>query len=671
MTSQITSEIEQLREQVRFHDRKYYVEAKPEITDLEYDRLLQRLVQLEKAHPELITPDSPTQRIGDAPVPHLEQVPHRVPMLSIENTYSLEELLDFGQKTEKALGGPAEWVVELKVDGVAVSIIYEEGLLARALTRGNGTVGDDITHNIRTIPDIPLRLSGGEFPPLLEIRGEIYMRNQDLVTLNQRQAAAGLEPYANTRNVTAGSIRLLDPRICAERNLHVYCHGTGYCEGLQSATHMQFLELVGALGLPPTPHVRCFPSIAAAAEYCQSVIEELGDLDFEVDGLVVKLNRFDQREQLGARSKSPRWVAAYKWEKYEAPTRLDAIELQVGKTGAVTPVAILQPVELAGTTVSRASLHNAEEIARKDIRIGDTVIVEKAGKIIPHIVRVEKHLRSGQETGFEFPDNCPACNEPLLQDEGGVYIRCPNWGCPAQVRERLRFFASRPAMDIEGLGDKLVDQLVAAELVRDYGDLYRLQRPELLKLDRMGEKSADKLLAAIASSKQRGLERLLTGLSIRHVGTTVAKILAKRFQTLDQLAAATAEELSQVDEIGTVIAESVAQFFRSPVGQSIVDDFRQLQLDFAATAPHVPQLSKKLAGQIVVVTGTLPSLSREEAHQLVEQHGGKTSGSVSKKTTLLLAGDEAGSKLQKAQELGIRILDETEFRALLEESARQ
>ncbi|MFN5710040.1 MAG: NAD-dependent DNA ligase LigA [Planctomycetota bacterium] len=666
MTSQSAREIEQLREQIRFHDRKYYVEAQPVISDLEYDRLLQRLRQLELAHPELVTPDSPTQRIGDAPVPHLEQVAHRVPMLSIENTYSLEELIEFGTKTEKSLGGPAEWVVELKIDGVAVSIIYEQGQLLRALTRGNGTVGDDITHNVRTIPDIPLRLSGESVPPLLEIRGEVYMRNEDLVTLNQRQATAGLEPYANTRNVTAGSIRLLDPRICAERNLHVFCHGTGYCEGLEATTHMQFLDLVAALGLPPTPHVRCFSSISAAAEYCQTVIEELADLDFEVDGLVVKLNRFDQREQLGARSKSPRWVAAYKWEKYEAPTQLEMIELQVGKTGAITPVANLKPIELAGTTVSRASLHNAEEITRKDIRIGDTVIVEKAGKIIPHIVRVEKHLRSGNETVFEFPRTCPACGELLVQDEGGVYIRCPNWNCPAQIRERLRFFASRPAMDIEGLGDKLVEQLVSAGLVRNYGDLYRLDKAQLLQLDRMGEKSAEKLLGAIAASKQRGLERLLTGLSIRHVGTTVARILAKRFQTLDRLAAQTAEELSQVDEIGTVIAESVAQFFRSPVGQEIVRDFRELELDFSAATTQAPLLSDKLAGQIVVVTGTLPSLSRDEAHALIEQHGGKTSGSVSKKTTLLLAGEEAGSKLQKAKDLGVKIVDEAEFRALLE-----
>jgi len=667
MTSKLQKEIEQLREEIRYHDRKYYVEARPEITDLEYDRLMQKLVKLEQEHPDLVTADSPTQRVGDAPVSYLQQVAHRVPMLSIENTYSLEELLDFGTKTEKALGGEAEWVVELKVDGVAVSIIYEDGILARALTRGNGTVGDDITHNIRTIADVPLKLTGEQIPPLLEIRGEVYMRNEDLVTLNERQTAAGLDTYANTRNVTAGSIRLLDPRLCAERNLHVFCHGTGYCEGLTVQTHMQFLELVAALGLPPTPNVKCFSSIKAAAEHCQSIVEELHELDFEVDGLVIKLNRFDQRDQLGARSKSPRWVAAYKWEKYEAPTELESIELQVGKTGAITPVANLKPVELAGTTVSRASLHNAEEIARKDIRVGDTVIVEKAGKIIPHIVRVEKHLRKGNEKAFRFPSTCPVCDSPLSQDEGGVYIRCTNWDCPAQVKERIRFYASRPAMDIEGLGDKLVEQLVTAKLVTDYGDLYRLSRPDLLKLERMGEKSADKLLTAIAESKQRGLERLLTALSIRHVGTTVAKILAKRFRTLDRLAEATAEELSSVDEIGEVIARSVADFFRSSTGQNIVNDFRELGIDFSATSQATPQLSQKLAGQVVVVTGTLPTLSREEAHALIEQHGGKPASSVSRKTNLLVAGEAAGSKLQKAEELNIPIVDEAAFRKLLEE----
>jgi DNA ligase (NAD+) len=667
MTTKLQKEIEQIREEIRYHDRKYYVEAEPEISDLEYDRLMQKLVKLEQEHPDLVTADSPTQRVGDAPVTYLQQVAHRVPMLSIENTYSLEELLDFGTKTEKALGGEAEWVVELKVDGVAVSIIYEDGVLARALTRGNGTTGDDITHNIRTIADVPLKLTGEEIPPLLEIRGEVYMRNEDLVILNERQTAAGLDTYANTRNVTAGSIRLLDPRLCAERSLRVFCHGTGYCQGLTAQTHMQFLQLVASLGLPPTPNVKCFSSIKAAADHCKSIVEELHELDFEVDGLVVKLNRFDQRDQLGARSKSPRWVAAYKWEKYEAPTQLESIELQVGKTGAITPVANLKPVELAGTTVSRASLHNAEEITRKDIRVGDTVIVEKAGKIIPHIVRVEKHLRTGKEKPFRFPTVCPVCESPLSQDEGGVYIRCTNWNCSAQVRERIRFYASRPAMDIEGLGDKLVDQLVSSGLVTDYGDLYRLTRENLLSLDRMGERSADKLLAAIEDSKQRGLERLLTALSIRHVGTTVAKVLANQFRNLDRLAEVTEEELSTVNEIGKVIAKSVAEFFRSSVGRNAVADFRELGIDFSATNQVAPQLSQKLVGKTVVVTGTLPTLSREEAHALIEQHGGKPGSSVSRKTSLLLAGEAAGSKLQKAGELNIPVLDEAAFRKLLDE----
>lgn len=667
MEPDVARQIETLRQQIREHDRRYYVDADPIISDLEYDRLLRQLQDLEAAHPEWISADSPTQRIGDAPLESLNQVAHRLPMLSIENTYSLEELREFGQKTETALGGPVEWVVELKIDGVAVSIIYEDGILARALTRGNGAVGDDITHNIRTIPDVPLKLIGDSIPQILEVRGEVFMRNADLVALNERQAAAGLEPYANTRNVTAGSIRLLDPRICAERNLHVYCHGTGYCQGLSVNTHRDFLDRIGQFGLPPTPQVTVCPSISAAAEHCQQRIEQLHELDFEVDGLVVKLNDFSLREKLGARSKSPRWVVAFKWEKYEASTKLENIELQVGKTGAITPVAHLRPVELAQTIVSRASLHNAEEIARKDIRIGDTVIVEKAGKIIPHIVRVERHLRNGSEVEFRFPERCPECDGPLTRDDGGVYIRCTNWNCPAQLRERIRFFASRQAMDIEGLGDKLVEQLVAAGRVKTYGDLYRLRQEQLVELDRMGERSAKKLIEGIQASKSRGMERLLTALSIRHVGTTVAKILARRFRNLDALAAAPADVLSQTDEIGNVIAESVAQFFRSAIGQGTLDDFRQLGLNFEAVEAAAGSASQKLAGRTVVVTGTLPTLSREQAHALIEQHGGKPGSSVSSKTAYLLAGDEAGSKLQKAQSLGIPVLNEAEFRALLDD----
>jgi DNA ligase (NAD+) len=471
MNDGASARIDELRRMIRHHDRKYYVDAEPEISDREYDQLLSELRSLEKAHPELVTDDSPTRRIGDEPVSQLRSVAHRVPMLSIDNTYSVDELREFGRRVVKTLGhDPVEWVVELKVDGVAVSLIYEQGRLVRGITRGNGRVGDDITHNVRTITELPLRLLGDRVPELLEVRGEIYMTNSDLVALNERQRERGEPAYANTRNVTAGSVRVLDPRICAERKLRVFCHGVGYCQGLTATSHMEFLAELRRLGLPLTPHVACLPDFDAAIAHCDGMVERLHELDFEVDGLVLKINRFDQRERLGTTSKSPRWLIAYKFEKYEATTRLRAISVQVGKTGTITPVAELESVQLAGTTVSRASLHNADEIARKDVRVGDVVVVEKAGKIIPHVVRVEKHQRPPDLKPFQFPTTCPQCQTALVQDEGGVYIRCPNPACPAQLKERLRYFASRNAMDIRGLGDKLVDQLVSRRLVANYGD---------------------------------------------------------------------------------------------------------------------------------------------------------------------------------------------------------
>ena len=662
----IEKKIEELRREIRQHDRKYYVEAAAEISDLEYDRLLKQLTQWEQENPGLVSPDSPTQRVGDSAVPYLDQVEHTVPMLSIDNTYSLEELVEFGQKTEEALGGPAEWVVELKIDGVAATLIYEDGLLVRALTRGNGRVGDDITHNIRTVADVPLRLSTDSPPARLEVRGEIYMTNQELVQLNERQEQADQPPFMNTRNVTAGSIRLLDPRICASRNLRLFCHGTGYCEGLRSNNHLDFLKEIGSYGLPPTPDVKGANSIKKTAVYCEQLIEWVPELDFEVDGLVIKLNRFDQREQLGSRSKSPRWLIAYKWEKYEAITQLNSIEVQVGKTGAVTPVANLEPVELAGTIVSRASLHNADEIARKDIRVGDTVVVEKAGKIIPHIVRVEKHERKTDALPqYEFPVDCPECGSALVKDEGGVYIRCTNLQCPAQVKERIRYFATRNAMDIEGLGDKLVDQLVAHSLVGQYGDLYRLTAEQLMALERMGKKSSENLVQAIESSKSRGLARLLNGLSMRHVGITVARVLAEHFGNLEKLRKASKEELAEVDEVGEIIAVSVYDYLQSDFGRETVDDLVALGLKVDQETSETESLGDQLRGKTFVVTGTLSRYTRDEIKQLILQHGGKTSSSISGKTDYLIAGEKAGSKKAKAESLGVAILDEQDFHDLL------
>ncbi len=666
MADRPEDKIAALRNEIRYHDRKYYVEAAPEISDRDYDRLVERLKELERQHPVLITPDSPTQRIGDQPVEGLTPVAHRVPMLSIDNTYTVEELRKYGERVAKLLPDETvQWVVELKIDGVALELVYENGLLVRGVTRGNGRTGDDVTHNVRTLAGVPLRLTTNDPPAVLEVRGEVYMTNPDLVRLNEEQQARGEPVYANSRNCAAGSIRLLDPRICAMRHLRLFCHGVGYVEGLKSKNHMEFLAEIGSYGLPPTPNVECFDSFAAAVDHCEERIDRLHELDFEVDGLVLKVNSFDQRERLGSTSKSPRWLIAYKFEKYEGTTRLRDIRVQIGKTGAITPVADLEPVELAGTTVTRASLHNADEIQRKDIRVGDVVVVEKAGKVIPHIVRVEKHERTESLSEFIFPTRCPDCDTPLVKDEGGVYIRCPNPECPAQLKERIRYFASRNAMDIEGLGDKLVDQLVESKLVRAYGDLYRLQTQQLLELERMGTRSAEKLLAGVEASKTRGLARLLNGLSIRHVGARVAVVLAETFGSIEDLQKAGVEDLSETMEIGPVIAESVHAFLQSDFGRVTIADLASAGVDM--TAPRKPKTvpTGPLAGKTIVVTGTLQHYGRDEIKGLISQHGGRAAASVSKNTDFVVAGEKAGSKLDKARELGVTVLTEQEFEALI------
>ena len=667
MAPSIAQEVEALRDEIRHHDRKYFVEANPDISDIEYDRLMERLRKLEAAHPDLHSPDSPTQRVGEQPVENLTSVEHRVPMLSIDNTYSAEEVRKYADRIAKLLPGETiEWVVELKVDGVAATVIYQNGGLTQALTRGNGVVGDDITHNIRTVKDIPLRLTSDRAPVRLEVRGEIYMTNSDLVELNRRQEKQGEPTFANTRNVTAGSIRLLDPRKCAQRPLHMFCHGVGETKELKAETHMDFLKELREYGLPTTPYVECFDSIETVLGHCDSLVERLHTLNFEVDGLVIKVNRFDQRKRLGSTAKSPRWMIAYKIEKYEAVTQLNEIRVQIGKTGAVTPVAELEPVELAGTTVSRASLHNAEEIERKDIRPGDTVVVEKAGKIIPHIVRVELHKRKGSPAKFKFPTSCPKCNTPLKKDDGGVYIRCPNFDCPAQLKERIRYFASRNAMQIEGLGEALIDQLIDQGLVATYGDLYRLQKKQLTALERVGSKSADNLLSQIDASRKRGLARLLNALSIRHVGRNVAILLADRFGTLEAIRNCSVDELAEVNEIGEIIARSVYDFLHSPQGEKIVVDLSAVGVELKAIETATTSGSQ-LEGKTCVVTGTLTEYTRDEIHALIAQHGGRAASSVSAKTDFLIAGEKAGSKLEKAKKLGVPVLSESDFSSLLAE----
>jgi DNA ligase (NAD+) len=664
----VEQQIAELRDEIREHDRRYYVEAAPTISDLEYDKLLARLKQLEAAHPEQVTSDSPTQRVGDQPLEELDHVQHRVPMLSMDNTYSLEELKKYGDRTAKLL--PEEeiaWVVELKIDGVAVALTYENGLFVRGATRGDGFVGDDITHNLRTVMGVPLRLSGKDIPPSVEVRGEVYMLNADLAELNARQTKAGLKLYANTRNSAAGSIRLLDPKICAQRHLRFFAHGVGYIEGLPTDSHWQFLQLIRSWGVPTTPLAKRFDTFDAAVNHCQSVIGRLHEFDFEVDGLVLKVDRFDQRDRLGATSKAPRWLVAYKFEKYEATTKVNDIFITVGKSGALTPTADLQPVQIAGTTVSRVGLHNAEEIARKDIRVGDTIVVEKAGKIIPHVVRVEKHLRPAGAKEFVYPTKCPVCGTAVEKDEAGVYIRCPNFLCPAQLGERLLYFCSRSAMDIEGVGDKLAYQLIESGLVREFADLYDLTEEKLTELERMGSKSAQKLIANIEASKLRGLSRLLNALCIRHVGARVAKTLAEHFGSMDELLAASQDDLSNVEDVGPVIAESVYEFLHGTHGQRAVGKLQSAGVKMTAPkkSPETAATAGPLSGKTLVVTGTLQKYKREEIESLITQYGGHAASSVSKKTDFLVAGEKAGSKLIKARSLGVAVISEAEFDILI------
>jgi DNA ligase (NAD+) len=665
MTDTVENRIEALRRKIEYHNYKYYIEDNPEIPDLEFDRLLKELQDLESKHPELIAPDSPTQRIGGKPIEGFRTVTHGVPMLSIENTYNEEEVREFDARIRRLLEGETpQYVVEHKIDGVSASLLYENGRFMLGLTRGDGTRGDDITHNLRTVRDIPLRLLAPpeRVPGVLEIRGEVYMTNTELSRLNQLQAERAERVFANCRNAAAGSLKLLDPRQSAQRVLRFFAHSEGQLSGLSLAAHDAFLTLLRGFGVPVVPHSRPFDTITDVLNYCKETLEARGGLDYETDGVVIKVNSFSQRQQLGATSKSPRWVIAYKVELWQSSTQIQDIHVQVGKTGILTPVAELQTVEIAGTKVSRVNLHNADEIARKDIRIGDSVIVEKAGKIIPHVVRVELEKRSGVESPYRFPTKCPACEGEVGRDEGGVYIRCLNPSCPAQLKERLRFFASRRAMDIEGLGPALIDQLVDQGIVKSLADIYALTAEQLAALERMGEKSAQNLIEGIQASKQRGLTRLLTALGIRHIGERNARLLAAEFGNIHELMSVPEERLAKIPGVGPIVAESVHSFFRSHAGIKTIRSLEDHKLDMSdPMSGKKTKGSSRFAGKTFVVTGTMVRFSRTEMEERIRQLGGKTASSVSRNTDYVVAGSNPGSKLEKARELGIEILSEEDL----------
>ncbi len=669
MPQSVEEEVDFLRKSIRRHNRLYYVESAPEISDLEFDNLLKRLEQLEKEHPHLDRPDSPTHKVGGEPIEGFETVQHRLPMLSIDNVYNEESVLEFDQRLRKLTEiDELEYTVEYKIDGVALALIYENGTLVQGLTRGDGRNGDDITHNARTVGGVPLRLESENPPELLEVRGEAYISNTDFAQLNEVQASKGLEAFKNTRNTTSGALKLLDPKLCAARNVRFLAHGIGAHEGTGINTHIEYLSILKTWGIPPTPHVEARKGIKAVLQLCHELMENIHTLNFEVDGLVIKVNQFPLRNELGNTSKSPRWLIAYKWERYEAITKIESIEIQVGKTGTLTPVAHLTPVEIAGTTVSRSSLHNRDEIERLGVMIGDQVVVEKAGKIIPHVVRVEKHLRDGGEEVFNFPTSCPECGSDVAQDEGGVYIRCLNLTCPAQLREGLRYFASRSAMDIDGMGIKVIEQLIDANLLSSFSGVYHLKdhTDQLLELERMGTRSVENLLEGIEASKSQPLWRLLTALNIRFVGRTNSRLLEKKFGTMDVIAEQTEEALANVDEIGPITAKSVYDFFRSEFGRCMISEFRECGLNFGTPLPEPTGDENDAEEPILenkkfVVTGTLEHYTRDEIKEIILQNGGKVSGSISKNTNYLVAGENAGSKLTKAAKLGVEVIGEDQL----------
>lgn len=656
--------------QIKKHDQLYYQQAAPEISDAEYDRLYRELVDLEKAYPDMARPDSPTQKVGGAPLKEFTQIPHRAPMLSLDNTYSEEEVAAFFVRLEKLLPGEAiRTTIEPKVDGVAISLLYEEGVLKHAATRGDGSMGDDVTQNVRTIKSIPTRLKGREYPALIEVRGEIYLPKAKFAEINEERQSEGEAAFANPRNAAAGSLKQLDPKIVARRGLAGVFYGIGVMErGTIWKSHKEAIAGMKAAGLPVHSDVW----EASSVEDVLGAIHELDgkrhDYAFETDGAVIKLDAFSQREAVGFTAKSPRWAMAYKYQAEQAETILLNITVQVGRTGVLTPVAELKPVFVSGSTVARATLHNEEEIARKDIRVGDTVVIEKAGEVIPAVVEVRKELRKPDAVPFLMPTLCPACRTPVVRDTGLVAIRCLNPSCPAQVRRRMEHFASRGAMDIDGLGEAMVEQLVERGLATSIAAIYKLSVVKLAMVPRTGEKSIANLLKAIETSKSRPLWRLLFGLGILHVGVTSARALAEAFETLDRLMGATEEELLRLPDVGPVVAPAIVQHFSRPETREMIEQLRAVGLNFGELDERRPQAAAggKLEGTWVI-TGTL-SAPRDQIAEQIREHGGKVTDSVSKKTTYLLAGAEAGSKLEKAKKLGVKVLGETEFRAMVSAS---
>lgn len=665
--SEAEKRIKELRDLINYHNRQYYVYDNPVISDAEYDKLMRELEELEKKFPELITPDSPTQRVGGEPLPYFAQVVHRTPMMSLANAFSADELRDFHRRVVGTVGEDVQYVVELKIDGLAISITYENGLFKTASTRGDGLLGEDVTQNVRTIKSVPLKLDfpEGQAPAVLEVRGEVYLPKEDFRKLNEEREEEGLPLFANPRNAAAGSLRQLDPKITAKRPLAVFVYQLGYAEGVEFETHYEVLEFFKKIGLRVNPHVVLFDKFDDVMDYCLSWNEKRHDLPYEIDGMVIKVNSLRQQEILGATAKSPRWAIAYKFPAEQKTTVVKDIIVRVGRTGVLTPTAILEPVRVAGSTVSKATLHNEDYIKEKDIKIGDTVIIHKAGDVIPEVVEVVKEKRTGKERDFEMPRRCPECGSEAIRLPGEAAYRCTNTtGCPAQIKRSIEHFASRDAMDIRGLGPAIVSLLISQGLIKDAADLYYLKREDLVPLERMGEKSAANLLSAIEESKKRPLDRLIYALGIPYVGSRTASLLSEAFGSISELEKATYEDLIKVPEIGDKIAESILAFFRQEQVRDLLARLKAAGVNMEAKKRE--EGPRPLEGLTFVLTGTLEKYTRQQAKELIEELGGRVTGSVSKKTDYVVVGKDPGSKYENALKLGIKILNEAEFEEMVE-----
>lgn len=666
MTEDYKKRIQELRDLIHYHNYRYYVLDDPEISDAEYDRLMRELMELEKEHPELITPDSPTQRVGAPPLEAFETVEHAIPMLSLDNAFDDTEMIEFDQRVKKGLNTTAdiEYVCEPKLDGLAVELVYVDGIFTIGSTRGDGYTGENVTQNLKTIKSIPLKLlnPNGKIPERLEVRGEVIMGIKEFEELNREREENGEPPFANPRNAAAGSLRQLDSSITASRPLDIYCYGIGQVVGVSFKTHLESLEALKKYGFKVNPHIRKCLGIQEVLKYHEEMLELREKLPYEIDGIVVKVNDFSFQERLGVRTRSPRWAIAYKFPARQEVTQIVDIIAQVGRTGVLTPVAIMKPVNVGGVEVSRATLHNQDEIDRKDVRIGDWVVVQRAGDVIPEVVKVIKSRRTGQEKPYRLPDKCPVCGSKTVRLEGEVAVRCINIACPAQVKERIYHFASKRAMDIDGLGEKLIDQLVDKGLVKDVSDIYFLTKEQLAGLERMADKSAENILAAIEASKKRSLDRLLYALGIRFVGEHIARVLVKAFGSLENLAKATEDDLMQINEIGPQVAQSVVDFFSREENWRIIERLKQAGVQ---VEPVKEQQSNILEGKTFVFTGALKSFTRDEAERIVEELGGRAASSVSRKTDYVVAGESPGSKLDRARALGVTVIDEEEFKKMI------